>query len=140
MIRSESSSSGPHIIPDLLYKDEVYSIIGAAFETHKVLGPGFLEQVYQEAFEYELRNRMVPFISQPNLSIHYKNFILEKTYKADMVAYNKIIIEIKAIDRLTSIEEAQILNYLKGTGLHLGLLINFGSQKLEWKRRVLTTN
>jgi GxxExxY protein len=137
MLNNTSNTNEKHILPDLLYKEEVYAIIGAAFETHKTLGVGFLEPVYQEAFESELKNREIPFISQPELQIHYKDTILTKKYRADLVVYNKIIIEIKAIDTLTNIEDAQILNYLKATQLHLGLLINFGKSKLEWKRRVL---
>jgi len=128
----------PRIIEDLIFEDETYAIMGATFETHKNLGAGFLEPVYQEAFEYELSERKIPFISQPNLQIWYKDFQLSKTYKADLVAFNKIIIELKAIDSMGKPEEAQVFNYLRATGLQLGILINFGAQKLEWKRLVLT--
>lgn len=128
-----------NFIPDLLYKDEVYEIIGAAFETHKILGAGFLEPVYQEAFELELTSRGIPFISQPEIDISYKGKPLSKKYKPDLLAFDKIIIEIKALDQLTGIEESQIFNYLKASHLQLGLLINFGGPKLEWKRRVLTS-
>jgi GxxExxY protein len=133
-----TENHSPNKIEDLLYKEEVYSIMGAAFETHKELGCGFLESVYQEAFEFELTKRKIPFVSQPNLQVHYKDFLLQKTFKADLVAFDKIIIEIKAIDKLSSIDDAQILNYLKVTQLQLGLLLNFGSAKLEWRRRVLS--
>jgi GxxExxY protein len=137
-VENTNVSKTIHIIDDLLYKDEVYAIMGAAFETHKELGSGFLESVYQEALEYELRMREIPFVSQPNLQIKYKDLVLSRMFKADLVAYDKIIIEIKAIDKLSSIDDAQILNYLKATQIRLGLLLNFGSAKLEWRRRVLS--
>ena len=121
---------------ELLYKDEVYAIIGAAIEVHRVLGPGFLEAVYQEALEIELPSRQVPFDTQTPLSIMYKSHRLQKGYIADLRCYRKIIVELKALDRLSGKEEAQLLNYLKATGFRVvGLLINFGSTgKLEWKR------
>jgi len=127
-------------MPELLYKDEVYAIVGAAMEVYNVLGSGFLEAVYQEAFAMELTERNIPFEEQKELLIFYKGHQLKKTYTADFVAFGKIIIEIKALERLTSREEAQLLNYLKATGLELGVLINFGSTgKLEWKRMVKTS-
>jgi GxxExxY protein len=122
---------------DLIYGDEVYSIIGAAIEVHRVLGPGFLEAVYQEALEIELRLRDIPFEVQKPLVITYKKFQLQKGYIADVVCYGKIIVELKALDQLSGKEEAQVLNYLKATGLRAGLLINFGrSDKLEWKKYI----
>ncbi len=128
----------PRIVENLLYKDEVYSIVGAAMEVHNQLGSGFLEAVYQEAREFELKARQIPFEALKHLQVHYKGAILNKGYIADLVAYNKIIIELKAIETLTDNDEAQLFNYLKATGLELGLLINFGGSKLEWKRRILT--
>jgi len=123
--------------PEIIYKDEVYEIIGAAIEVHKTLGHGFLEAVYQEAFEIELQARKVPFESRKALVINYKGIKLQKEYIADVICYGKIIVELKALDRLSSNEEAQILNYLKATSFKVGLLINFGSQgKLEWRRFV----
>ncbi|MEO7913012.1 MAG: GxxExxY protein [Roseiflexaceae bacterium] len=120
---------------ELLYKDESYAIIGAAIEVHRVLGSGFLEAVYQEALEIELQACQVRFDSQTPLSIMYNNYHLQKGYIADLCCYGNIIVELKALDRLSGKEEAQLLNYLKATGFRLGLLINFGSTgKLEWKR------
>jgi GxxExxY protein len=120
---------------ELLYKDEVYAVIGAAIEVHRVLGSGFLEAVYQEALEIELASRQVPFDPQIPLSIMYKNHRLHKGYIADLYCYGKIIVELKALDRLSGKEEAQLLNYLKTTGVRVGLLINFDSLgRLEWKR------
>ncbi len=123
---------------ELIFKDDVYAIIGAAIEVHRVLGDGFLELVYQEALEIESRVRNLPFESQKVLQIHYKEHLLKKEYVADLVYYGRIVVELKALDKLTTREEGQILNYLKATGMKVGLLINFGSRgRLEWKRFVL---
>jgi GxxExxY protein len=122
---------------DLLLKDEVYAIIGAAIEVHRELGPGFLEAVYQEAMELELHARNIPFEAQKPLTIMYKEHRLKKEYTPDLLCYEQIIVDLKAIERLSSKDEAQVLNYLKATRLRVGLLINFGSYgKLEWKRLV----
>ena len=121
---------------DLIYKDEVYAIVGAALEVHKDLGCGFLEAVYQEAFQLELQSRNIPFVPQKQLTLFYKGQRLAKEYYADVVCYNSIIIELKALDQLPSRATAQILNYLKASRLKVGVLINFGSSSLEWKRFV----
>jgi GxxExxY protein len=122
---------------NLILKDEVYAIVGAAIEVHRELGPGFLEAVYQEALELELTDRQLPFTAQPPLVINYKGRRLQQKYIADLICYDQIIVELKALDRLSGKEEAQLLNYLKATGLKVGMLINFGSVgKLEWKRFV----
>lgn len=121
---------------DLLFKDEVYQIVGAAIEVHKTMGCGFLEPVYQEAMELELSKRNTPFVSQQVLQIKYKDSFLSKTYIADFVCFDKIIVEIKALENLTSTCVAQVINYLKATEFHVGVLVNFGSKSLEWKRIV----
>jgi len=122
---------------DLILKEEVFAIVGAAIEVHRELGPGFLEAVYQEALEMEMKERGIPFESQKPLRISYKGKTLNKEYVADLVCYGQVIVELKALDRLSANEEAQVLNYLKATGLRVGVLINFGSHgKLEWKRFV----
>jgi GxxExxY protein len=122
---------------ELILKDEVYAIVGAAIDVHRILGPGFLEPVYQEAMELESIMRQLPFASQPTLLIRYKEHILKKEYIPDFIFYEQIIVEIKALDKLSGKEEAQILNYLKATDHKVGVLINFGSHpKLEWKRFV----
>ena len=122
---------------ELLYKNEVYAIIGAAMEVYNVLGAGFLESVYQEALEIELSTRGISFESQQKLDIIYKEHRLKQQYKPDFVVCEKIIVEIKALNQLTSHDQAQLLNYLKATGLAVGVLINFGAEKhLEWKRMV----
>lgn len=123
---------------ELLYKEEVFQIIGAAIEVHKILGSGFLEAVYQEVLEYELTSRSIPFSPQHPLKIHYKDHVFKKEYIADFVCFEKIIVELKALQKLSGNEESQVINYLKATGMKVGLLINFGSPgKLEWKRLVL---
>ena len=123
---------------NLLYKDEVFQIVGAAMEVHTKMGNGFLEPVYQESLEIELTLRKIPFESQQRLQLFYKEFELKKEYIPDFVCYGKIIVEIKALDRLTNIEIAQLINYLHATKLRVGLLINFGScGKLEWQRFIV---
>ena len=121
----------------LLYKNEVYALIGAAMEVYNVLGPGFLESVYQEALEIELSMQGISFESQRELNIRYKEHQLKQQYKPDFVIFEKTIVEIKALNQLALHDQAQLLNYPKATGLPVGVLINFGAEKnLEWKRRV----
>jgi GxxExxY protein len=123
---------------ELVLEDEVYEIIGAAMEVYWQLGRGFLEPIYQEAFEIELGRRRLPFEAHRELTICYKGQPLEKKYIPDLICFEQIIVELKACERLTCIDEGQLLNYLKMTGMHVGLLVNFGSRpKLEWKRYVL---
>ena len=118
-------------------KDEkTYKIIGAAIEVHKELGCGFLEAVYQEALGKEFAYQAIPFKPQPIIQIAYKGKPLDKTYQPDFICFNEIIVEIKALTKLTGIEEAQLINYLKATGLKVGLLLNFGAKSLEHKRFV----
>lgn len=119
-------------------KDEVYKIIGAAMEVHKVLGCGFFEAVYQEAFEIELGEQHIPIQTQQEIPVQYKDRTLQKRYIADLIAFGKIIVEIKAESHLTNVDEAQLLNYLKASGFKVGVLINFGSRNMEWKRLVKT--
>jgi GxxExxY protein len=121
---------------NLIYKDEVYQIVAAALEVHKVLGHGFLEAVYQEALALEFTERRIPFDSERLLDIEYKGRRLQKEYRADFLCYDKIIVELKALDFLSSKEEAQVLNYLKASSIKVGVLLNFGGPSLEWKRFV----
>jgi len=116
--------------------EKTYKIIGCAMEVHKELGCGFLEAVYQEALGTEFAYQGIPFKSQPVIRIAYKGKPLEKTYQPDFVCFDEVIVEIKAISSLSGIEEAQLINYFKATGLKVGLLINFGSKSLEHKRFV----
>ncbi len=122
---------------ELICKEEVYAIVGAAMQVYNELGSGFLEAVYQEALEIEMGLRHIPFEPQKELVVCYKGRCLKKTYVADFVAYGIIIVEIKAHDRLTPLDDAQLLHYLNATGTEVGVLINFGSKNnLEWKRLV----
>jgi GxxExxY protein len=124
---------------ELIYKNEVYAIIGAAMEVYNTLGDGFLEAVYQEALEIEFEKRQIPYVPHKGIRIGYKEVHLKKEYITDFLAYEKLIVEIKAEDNLTDRDEAQLLNYLKATGMELGILINFGSHPdLQWKRMVAT--
>lgn len=108
-------------------------------EVYSQLGPGFGEAIYQEALEIESDSRTLPNNPQQEIYIDYKGTKLKQFFKPDFIYYDKIIAGIKAIDRLTTREESQLLNYLKATGMQVGLLINFGADKdLEWKRMVLT--
>jgi GxxExxY protein len=122
----------------LLYEEETYKIRGAVFEVYKEMGPGFLEAVYQECLERELRLQEMPYESQKELCLYYKGEQLEQTYKPDFYCFDEIIVEIKAIKKLLPTDEAQLLNYLHGTNKKLGLLVNFGaSETVEIKRFVL---
>ncbi|HPG01308.1 MAG TPA: GxxExxY protein [Kiritimatiellia bacterium] len=123
---------------DLIFGDEVYAIVGAAMEVSNVLGCGFLEAVYQEALELELGERLIPFARQVEIDITYKGRELTKKYVPDLICFGQIIVEIKALKQLTSVEDAQLLNYLKATGKPVGVLLNFGTPKLEWKRMAMT--
>jgi GxxExxY protein len=113
-----------------------FALIGAAIEVHKVLGPGFLEAVYQEAFSRELRERGIPFRPESEIPVLYKGERLAVTYRADFVCYDSMIVELKAVKQLTAVEEAQVLNYLKATGFRIGLLLNFGAASLQYRRLV----
>lgn len=124
---------------ELIYKNEVYAIIGAAMEVYNQLGPGFGEAIYQDAMEIEVEIRQIPSKPQQDIFVFYKGQKLKSFFKPDLICYEKIVVELKALDRLSSLEESQLLNYLKATGMPVGLLINFGANKdLEWKRMVLT--
>ena len=120
----------------ILFQQESYAIIGAAMKVHNELGCGFLESVYQEAFEIELKTRKIPYQRESSLLIEYRGHKLNKEFRADFICYNTIIIELKAVKKIKPIHEAQILNYLKATNLSLGILINFGDLELMTKRFV----
>ena len=122
---------------ELILKDESYAVIGAAMEVHRVLGPGFLEKVYQEAMQLELSALRIPFEAEKPIGIEFKGQCLTQRYYADLVCFEQIIVEMKALKQLSGKEDAQILNYVRATGFKVGLLINFGSHgKLEHKRFV----
>jgi GxxExxY protein len=114
-----------------------YGIIGAAFQVHRTLGPGFLEAVYKEALSFELVERGIPFCGEAEVPVFYKGNRLKTSYPADFVCYDSIIVELKAISKLGDIETAQVLNYLRATGFQKALLFNFGAQSLEKRRLVM---
>ena len=122
---------------ELLFKDEVYAIVGAAMEVYNELGAGFLESVYQEAMELELADRGIPFQPQVPLRIKYKQRVLKKEFCADLICYRAVLVELKAMERTTKREEAQVLNYLRATGLRVAVIVNFGDPgRLDWTRVV----
>ncbi len=123
---------------ELLFEKETYSIIGACIHVHKVLGNGFLESVYQEALEKEMKKLMIPFERQKRLHILFDGEPLEKFFVADFVCYHSIILEIKSSDFINKESSNQVINYLKATALPVGLLVNFGGSSLRWKRFINT--
>ena len=118
----------------MLFKEESYQIIGAAMEVHRQLGCGFVEAVYQEALEKEFQLRNIPYEREKELNITYKGTTLSKTFKADFICYDKIILELKSAREFTDEHFAQIYNYLRASNLELGILINFGEASIEYHR------
>ena len=122
----------------LILEDEVYAVVGASMEVYYKVGVGFLEPVYHEILAIEMNGRGIPYEAEKELKLEYKGVILKKTYRADFICYGQILVELKSVERLSNIDIAQLLNYMKITKMRVGLLINFGSRpKLEWKRFVM---
>ncbi len=115
-----------------------YGIIGAAIEVHRRPGHGFLEAVYQEALGLEFLHRGISFLREVDLPIRYRNQTLRTYYTADFVCYGSVVVELKAVSALDSAHMAQVINYLKATGNPVGVLLNFGSPRLEWRRLVFS--
>ena len=122
----------------LLFEQETFQVRGAVFEVSSQLGVGFLEAVYQEALSLEFRARDIPFVASPALGITYKGELLSQTYRPDFVCFGSVILELKAVREFAPEHRAQLLNYLKATGLRVGLLVNFGcAPKARVERLVL---
>ncbi len=113
---------------------KTFAIIGAGIEVHKQLGCGFLDAVYQEALAIEFAKRGIPFKREVQLPIRYKDVTLQTGYRVDFVCFDSIPVEVKALDRLSGVEEAQVLNYMKASEFEIGLLINFGARSLQHRR------
>lgn len=123
---------------ELIHRDESYALMGACFEVYKEKGCGFLEAVFQECLALELAVQGIPHVEQPRLALSYKGRPLRQTYTPDFVCFGKIIVELKAVSAVTDEHRAQVHNYLRASGLRLGLLVNFGHfPKLQYERIVL---
>ncbi|HEV8187870.1 MAG TPA: GxxExxY protein [Pyrinomonadaceae bacterium] len=114
-----------------------YKIIGAAMEVHRQLGCGFLEPIYQEAFALELKTRDIPYSRELKFPVSYKGQRLQNHYRPDFICSDSVIVELKALSSLSSVEDSQLINYLKVTGYHTGLLLNFGARSLQQRRFIL---
>ena len=122
---------------DLIYKEEAFEIIGVCMEVHRILGKGLLEIVYKDAVEYEFKKREIPYEREKEYPVKYKDVILPHSFNADFVVRDKIILEVKSKSVFVNADMAQTINYLRLSKLKLGLLINFGTTSLEYKRVVL---
>ena len=121
------------MLTDNTYYQELYAIIGAAMEVQNEIGEGFLELVYHDALNIELTLRGIPYETEKPIAITYKGQLLERMYKADLVCYDQIVVELKSVEKLKPEHTAQLLNYLKATALPMGILINFGEKPLRYK-------
>lgn len=123
---------------DIVYKEESFAIMGARFNVHNDKGSGFLEPVYQDCMEIELTYQQIPFVPQPRLELFYRETKLKHFYVPDFICHEKIVLELKAVEKIIKEHEAQVFNYLKATGMKLGIIVNFGHYPdLEYKRIVV---
>lgn len=122
---------------DFYLKDETYKIIGLCMEVHKILGKGHSQNVYADALEYEFKMNHIPYEREKKYNIEYKEIILPRYYFSDFTVYDEIILELKAIQELSSSEIKQTLNYLAASKNKIGLLVNFGEDSLKYKRVIL---
>lgn len=121
---------------EMLFKDEVFELVGLCMEIHRELGKGHDEVIYKDAFVVELQRASIPFSRELKYEVNYKGILLPHHYRADFVVWNKILFEAKAIEMLTEAHVKQVLNYMAAAKLELGLLVNFGADSLKWKRVV----
>lgn len=125
------------IMSKLIYKKESYSIVGALFEVYNNLGSGFSEIVYKDAIEYEFKQLKIPFVREREYNVNYKEIILNHNFYADFVVYDKIILEIKSVEKLHDKHLTQCINYLKVSKCKLAILANFSEDRLDYKRVIL---
>ncbi|WP_235606767.1 GxxExxY protein [Syntrophotalea acetylenivorans] len=121
----------------MLLEKETYVIRGAVFEVYREMGCGFLEAVYQECLEKEFARQTIPYTSQQTLQLMYKGELLHQSYKPDFICFDSVVVELKALAKLTGEHKAQLLNYLKASGLRVGLLVNFGSYPKATLERIV---
>jgi GxxExxY protein len=119
----------------VLHEKETYHIVGAAMEVHRLLGQGFTEPVYQEGFERMLQKKDIPYEREKQLPVYMGDVKLDIYFKPDFVCYNQVIVELKAVKEILPEHEAQLINYLKASGLQVGILLNFGEESLKVVRR-----
>jgi GxxExxY protein len=124
-------------VSELLYKEEIFQLVGLCMEIHRELGKGHDEVIYKDAFVVELSPAGIPFYRERNYAVTYKGVILPHHYYADFVVWDNILFEAKAMEKLTDSHIKQVLNYLAASRLRIGLLVNFGGDALEWKRVIL---
>jgi len=124
---------------DYKYKDLTHEMINASLEVHNALGCGFLEKVYENSLVYELKLRAIKVEKQKEIEVSYKNYLVGN-YICDLLVENKIVVELKTLDKISNVHKAQILNYLKATNYEVGLIINFANLKLEFKRFAMSNN
>lgn len=124
-------------MPEFIHGNETHALLGACFEIYKEKGCGFLEAVFQECLELELSDRYIPYRVQPELRLEYKGRALKQTYQPDFICFEKVVLEIKAVSKLADEHRAQVQNYLKATGLRVGLLVNFGHYPLIEHERIV---
>ncbi len=122
---------------EIWYREECYQIQGAVFDVYREMGCGFLEAVYQECLSKELSKRSIPYLERQELKLFYKGELLQQTYIPDFICYDSIIVELKALSDTTPAHKAQVLNYLKATGMRLGLLVNFGCYPKATAERIV---
>ena len=121
----------------LLYEEETGKILRACMNVFNELGNGFLEAVYQDALEIEFKEQNIPYAREAKICVYYKGHKLDREYFADFICYDKIIVELKCVSRLVKAHKAQVINYLHGTKMKVGLLVNFAESSLKWERLTL---